>query len=138
MQLKPGLNEDLQGDAPFAMTHFITMVPKLEVRAPETQDKLGPWRFSGGETLVENSELLLPVSQRKNWRRAGERKRYFQKEHHRKEVYFDPALVYNFDLHTSVVDLVALSIRVAGTTFKMGKYMNHQPIWCALGRQFRV
>lgn len=125
--LKPGLQEDLTSDAPFAMTHFITMVPKLEVRTPEMQDKLGPWRFSGGENLEENSELLLPVSQRKNWR-SNQRKRYFRKEDRRKETYFDPAFVYTFDLHTTVVDLVALQLRVAGTTFDLGKYMNHQPI----------
>ena len=137
LQLRPGLRENLQSDAPFAMENTIATCQTMEVRVPEVPGELGPWRFSGGEELAENSALLLPASQRKNWS-SKERKRYFAKELHRKEVYFDPAFVYTFDLHSSVVDLVPLELRIAGTTFQLAKYLNQQPIWFALGRKCRV
>jgi len=147
-RIDPAVQEDLQGPQPWAMSPLLCAMSRIGVRyAPKRrrstsssssldnniEDKFfGPWAYGGLDRLEEDSALLLPAAERRRLRSklpwdSDARRRYFQKQKRREQVWFDPKYVYGFEFMSSRIDLTTYNVSLA-IHINMARYLNGQPL----------
>merc|ERR1719460_1762327 len=90
---------------------------------------LGSWNFGGEKRIEEDSHLFLPEAERATTPKMGFRKRchYYSDETRRKNTFYEPDLVYNFDFLSSRVDFNKFQVVIGPFRKCVGPYMNKQP-----------
>jgi len=131
--IDPSLRHEIFKDKnPWVSSPLICGVEQCSIEKPTADaatDGLGPWKYGGEKRVEEDSHLFLPEADREDTPKMGFKQRchYFADVTRRKNTFWEPDLVYNFDFLSSRVDFNKFNVVIGPFRKSMGPYMNKQP-----------
>ncbi len=124
-RLVPGIEMDVLSENPRIMALLGGTAQTLSVHNPGDEPDMM------GDLLECNTELLGP------FKSAKHRRKMLRKPKTASKYYYDPKLVYTFQVYDDAIDISDFSVKVPFGRVPLIEYMNHQPFTFAASTKDR-